>query len=227
MRSQADDESQARKILNLTSEECVSQSKSQSGCGQISDKQPRPALQGYAIIRHGEKALCSAALITGDWLIASAHCVKKHDSKQLTADIGSKRVDIKLIKINKNRNLALLRLRPGLSNPDTMKLPIADDGAIASSTSCVAIGQNQRSRTVTSTRPHSTRRLTLFCSETCGAAPAEEAIIVCYDGNAWVMRGVQSTGDDSCDDGGSSFTRLAYSKTLKWIKKVMKIEAKD
>ena len=41
------------------------------------------------------------------------------------------------------------------------------------------------------------------------------------------MRGVQSTGDDSCDDGGSSFTRLAYSKTLKWIKKVMKIEAKD
>ena len=212
-----------KSILNL---ECVPQSKSQSpsqsAYGQISDKQRRPALQGYAIIRRGEKALCSAALITGDWLIASAHCVRKHKGKQLTADIGSKRVDIKLIKINKNRNLALLRLRPGLPNPDTMKLPIADDGAITSSTLsnalCAAIG-------VASTRPHPTRKL--FCSQTCGAAPAEEAIIACYDGNAWVMCGVQATGDDSCDDAGSSFTPLAYSKTLKWIKEVTKIGAKD
>ena len=206
-----------RNNLNLTSDECVQQPKSQSGCGQISDKQPRPALQGYAIIRHGEKALCSAALIKGDWLIASAQCVRKHDSKQLTADIESKR-DIKFIKIKKNRHLALLRLGPGLLNPGTMKLPIANDSAITSSTSCVAIGRHQRSRTVTSTRPHSTRKL--FCSQTCGAAPAEEAIIACYDGNAWVMRGVQATGDDGCDDGGSSFTRLAFSKTLTWIKKV-------
>ena len=80
---------------------------------------------------------------------------------------------------------------------------------------CAAIG-------VTSTRPYPTRKL--FCSQTSGAAPAEEAIIVCYDGNdsRWVLRGVQANSDGSCDDGSSSFTRLADSKTLKWIKKVMK-----
>ena len=84
----------------------------------------------YAIMRRGEKALCSAALITGDWLIASEHCVRKHKGKQLTADIGSKRVDIKFIRSKKNRDLALLRLGPELLNPNTMKLPIAATTAL-------------------------------------------------------------------------------------------------